>query len=510
MPGLWINESEYVDFSNPDREALLSEIATRSSAMEVSGWLGALPDPDPVLRKSGDSVSVLDDLTADDQVCMAMQQRKLGTLGRACVLDPGAIAGRAPTADAVRVCEEMKRDIEDIDLFNLLSQILDAPYWGNTPIEIIWGSEGARMRILDLVPKPRRWFGFGDRGELLFRAGGIEEPVPFGKFAVARHFPTYENPYGLRLLSRCLWPVAFKRAGWQFFVTFAERFGSPWVIGKAGAGEDPDKMLQRLAAMVQYAVSVVKQGSDVTIAESSGKAGDVHPQLIKLADAAISKVLMLQTLTAELNDKGGSRAASETHRESLDDARIADAVLAKTALDEIAWLYTRVNAPGTISPVFSLLEPGETKKERSELDKTLKECGLTFKKIYFVRRYGYAEDEIDVVDPGAKGVGEKAGSADNEAEAEFAGGGRFTPEQEAIEALVDSVLPTGIKAMDGVKAGILSIIESSSSPDELMEAFHEAFQKLLGSGFDDVLAQALLAADIYGRFTVRREAANGR
>lgn len=34
----------------------------------------------------------------------------------------------------------------------------------------------------------------------------------------------------------CFWPVAFKKGGMKFWLRFAEKFGSPWVIGKHPRG----------------------------------------------------------------------------------------------------------------------------------------------------------------------------------------------------------------------------------------------------------------------------------
>ena len=104
-PGLWLSPDRFVELEEPaaDRSALMTEIATRQAAGDLSGWLAQLPDPDPVLRKTGDGVAVLDELTADDQVVMAMMKRKLRTLRRSWSFEPGQAPETAPTPDAVRL-----------------------------------------------------------------------------------------------------------------------------------------------------------------------------------------------------------------------------------------------------------------------------------------------------------------------------------------------------------------------------------------------------------------------
>jgi phage gp29-like protein len=102
-------------------------------------------------------------------------------------------------------------------------------------VEILWASGDSSLRIADLIGKPVRWFGFDTDNHPRFRSAGnpwLGEELPFGKFVFARHFPTYDNPYGLRLLSRCFWPAAFKKGGIKFWVTLAEKYGMPFMLGK--------------------------------------------------------------------------------------------------------------------------------------------------------------------------------------------------------------------------------------------------------------------------------------
>lgn len=85
--------------------------------------------------------------------------------------------------------------------------------------------------------------------------------------------PPTITPYGLRLLSRCLWAVSFKRGGVSFYARFVERHGMPWVVGKAPSQvseEDKRKIARGLSRMVQDAVAVVPFGAEVKL-ESAGQ-----------------------------------------------------------------------------------------------------------------------------------------------------------------------------------------------------------------------------------------------
>lgn len=75
--GLFLPDGTFLSFNAAE---LTTQLATRQNAGvtlgELEGWLNTLPDPDPVLRKRGEDATVLDDLSADDQVTTAMLSRK--------------------------------------------------------------------------------------------------------------------------------------------------------------------------------------------------------------------------------------------------------------------------------------------------------------------------------------------------------------------------------------------------------------------------------------------------
>ncbi len=502
--GLWISEDKYLDFS--DTQGLLGEIATRDAAGLASlglGWLGVLPDPDPVLRKSGDDARVLEALSADYKVAASMQSRKLKTLlcgdyGYA----PGALSGQEPTPEAQGMAQALSRDLERVDLYNCIAQILDAPYFGFTPVEILWRAEGGRLRVADLCPRPREWFAFGDRNELLFVGErGVPEPVPQHKFILARHFPTYANPYGLRLLSRCLWPVTFKRAGIEFLMRFAERFGQPWVIGEARPNaQRPERqeMLDGLRNMVREAVAVVSGGSKVQIVESSGK-GELQGKIVTMWDEAIAILLEGQTLTSQVGEHG-SYAASNTHYQVSQDFADADKVLVRTFFADLAWTYGQVNGSPALTPVWDYADP-EDLAAKADLGGKLHTQGVRFTAVYYERHFSLAKDEFTVAPPAVSAV---------DGGGQFAETGREPADrppqgQARVEALVAGALPAGTAAVGSLVETVLKMVAKAETPEDLQMLLAEAMPELDAPGLEGLLEAALFAADMTGRFTVRRD-----
>lgn len=494
------------DFAQSRRGELVAEVASRATSQEFATLIGLLPDPDPVLRKRGEGVEVLDELLGDAHLTSVIQTRKGGTLAKEFHWQPGQVGEAEPTAEAIRLRDALVADLEAISrrvpLQDIRAQILDAPYYGLTPIELIWRPDGGLLRLADLRPLPPRWFGFDGENQPRFLSANNPwegELLSPGKFVFARHFPTYDNPYGLRLLSRCFWPIAFKRGGMKFWVTFAERYGFPFLVGKAPNGakkEQREEILAQLARMVQDAVAVVTAGTELEILEASGTRADVHERLKMAMDAEISKVIMGETLTAELGETG-AYAASQTHENILSGYQDGDERLEATTWNQIGWWYAQINAAGVPAPVFHHHEEEDIQKDRAERDKTLNETGVRFTKTYFQRIYGLQEDDFDLAPP-APALPDPGKSA-------FAEPGRQpSPHQGAIDDLVlEQVQAGGLLARDQAEK-IVEAVKASVSYEDLLDRLGETFGDL-GGEFDRVLDQAMLAADLFGQWATREE-----
>ncbi|MCB2186955.1 MAG: DUF935 domain-containing protein [Deltaproteobacteria bacterium] len=511
MPGIYTPTGDYIEFADqPRREDLLGETATAAAVgeLDVAGFLASLPDPDPVLRKRGDDAAVLEDLTADDQVCMAMQARKLRVLNqRDYDFKPGLKPGQDATPEAARLCDELTADLEDIRLLDVFSDLMDAPFFGASFLELMWEPRDGKYRLAGIVGKPREWFTWDkDRRPCLRMVHGLEpKPLPWGKFLIGRHFPTYKNPYGLRLLSRCLWPVAFKRGGTKFFTRFLDRFGQPWTLGKAPQGADKAQklaMAQDLAAMVQDAVAVIPHGAEVSLVESKGAAGSQFDAYLDRWDKAISKVLMGQTLTSEL-DGQGSRAAAQVHLDVAGDIADADQFLVETALNDLAVIYRDINAPGVDAPVFGFNEP-EDHGAQADLDTKLYAVGVRFTAGHFERHYGLNPDEftLDGAEPAApEGQAEPAGPVSAFAEGDGDGG-----HQHLLDQLVENLLPRAARQNDAFMDKLLALIGKAESFEEIQLLLAEHLgQDLDLKEQEDLLADLLTAAALLGRDAARAD-----
>jgi phage gp29-like protein len=228
-----------------------------------------LPNPDPVLKAQGKDIKIYSELLSDGHLGGCVSSRKAGVKS----LEWGIDRGKAKSRQA-RLIEDL---FKSLPINNIIDTILDAVFFGYQPIEVMWKKIGNYILPKDVVGKPPEWFIFSPDNNLRFRSkeNYFEgEELPDKKFLIPRHCATYQNPYGFPELSRCFWPVTFKRGGMKFWVIFTEKYGMPYIVGKKPRGtlkEETDNFADMLGNMVQDAVAVIPDDSSVEIIEASGK-----------------------------------------------------------------------------------------------------------------------------------------------------------------------------------------------------------------------------------------------
>ena len=379
-----------------DKKAIRGEIAIRSRSADWQGFDHFLPDPDPVLRKTGHDLSVYRELTADAHVWSCIQSRKSGTLSCEWEIRQGPESGSCGRR-AFNIIKEM---MERLDVNQIVSDMLDAPLWGVSPIEVIW-KPGPLWLPEELVGRPPEWFVFDDQNRLRFLSKDNQihgELVPDRKFLLARHHADYFNPYGQRVMSRCFWPVVFKRGGFKFWAVFTEKFGMPWPIGRVPKGtneNERNEIYNALNRMVQDAVCVINDDQSVELLESAGKSSSasIYEALISAANREISKAVLGQTLTTEL-DQGGSYAATREHMEVRRDLVDQDKRMVSGQFNLLFRWVVELNFPGAAPPEFVLYQAEDMRKDLAERDKILVNQGVRFSRSYYQRNYNLGDEDF--------------------------------------------------------------------------------------------------------------------
>jgi phage gp29-like protein len=271
--------------------------------------------------------------------------------------------------DYLRAAEMVRAMLANdaLDLASAMVDILDAIGKGFSATEILWDSSKREWFPCRLRWRDPRWFMFDwvSGEELLVRTLRNQGPsIPVDGEAAARgsHFKgaglygALRGDIGIQPMTEPLLPYKFivhfakakaglpirgglaRAAGWSYlfknyvlkdWVTFAEVYGQPLRVGKYGPGateQDKQTLLQAVANIGTDAAAIVPDSMliEFTEARQTGNA-ELYQSFCQYLDAQISKAVLGQTLTTEIPQGAGSRAAAEVHDAVRHDIMSADA-----------------------------------------------------------------------------------------------------------------------------------------------------------------------------------------
>ena len=492
-------------------EELLRQIADQSSDPNFILGLSQLPNPDEVLRKAGLNHQVYDQVLTDPHVISKVIDRRSGLLRREWQVEQGGDG--AAEKRAVDLCQKAMTAMENHEehpLENTLGCLQEAALRGYRAVEPVWNYQGGEWLPAFLRDIPnRRLIHTGLEWRLLT----IDDPtygiaLPAKKILLATHMAHTDNPYGEALLSRCYWPYLFKHNGMKWWVTLCEKHGLPWIIGRLGGNTEEEQrrdLLGKLVALVVDAVAVVPKDAEIELKGFEGANADVHAALVAVCNAEISKVLVGQTLSTELDQKGGSRAAAETHSELRGEIVEADGKLVARVMNRLFSWITELNfGPAVAAPTFKWVDEDLPPTAWADVvSKATKAMPGKVPTRWAYDKLGIGEeyrDDEEMIP--AQVAGQGAGGDFARTDGEDDG---FTEEQQALETLADKSVKEAVSALAANEEKILEAVQGASSYEEAMDKLLALFPDLDVGKLDDVLARTLLAADLFGRYTSQEE-----
>lgn len=446
-----------------------------------------LPNPDPVLKANGNDISVYRELSYDAHVGACIAQLKDGVKE----LEWRIVQGKAPgpLVDIIqRVFDYINDNDETGGLPRIIGEILDARMFGFQPMEITYKRFGNFVLPIDLVGKPQEWFEFDNLNNLKFKAYDKQEAVavPVMKFICPTYEGSYNNPYGHAVLSSVFWDVIFKKGGLKFFVTFAEKYGMPWAVGKHNYTDDAkvDKFRDELDNMVADGVAVLPVDTELTLESGADKGADVYTGLIALCKENITQAILSHT-GAAISTAG--RLGNDTMAETVRSGVInSSKTLVAQACNVLIARTCELNRWTGPRPKFQFFEENEVNTERAERDKTLSEQGVKFRKAYYVKAHDLAEDDFDMVDvpaPVADGAAFAAGADQAQID--------------ALEPIVDAMPQR--KMIEGMVNPVLDAAAGATSFEEYRKQLAGVFDDMEGTEFEKNLAALTFAANATGR-----------
>ncbi|MFM2069026.1 MAG: hypothetical protein RLZZ584_3935, partial [Pseudomonadota bacterium] len=498
-------------FTASTRAAADGEFATRVRALDFSAFGLVLPNPDPILKERGIDISTYRTIARDSHVGACIRRRKAAVKAMQWGLD----RAQAPA----RVHKAVQDALAALDLERIIGQALEAVLFGYQPLEITWRGQPGGVLPADVQAKPPEWFCFDPDNRLRLKTKAVPlegELLPERKFLLPRQDPTYQNPYGQPDLALCYWPVIFMKGGKRFWLTFAEKFGSAFALGKLPRGSQPAEvaaMLAGLEGLIQDGVGTIPDDGSVELIESAGKSAsaDLYERLVLHCRSEISIVL---TGTNQTMEASSNKASASAGLDVAEDLRDADAEVVAAAVNQLIRWMVDINWPGSAAPVFSLWDQQARDDLQAQRDKSNHDAGARFSNAYFMRAYGYQEgDLLPEAGPGqGPGPGQLAGPVGkaSSAGAAFAEAAlaqaRGAAEADPTTAELQQLGAAAAPAWATLGAQVQALVDRAANFAELQDALTHAYGSLDSADLVKLMAAAFALAELKGLDDARTQA----
>lgn len=480
----------------------LGEVATTRDGRDITrGYVDALPLLQPqdrvLLDRGGGQYEIYEEISRDDQVKAAFEQRRLAVVSREWDVEPGDESRKAKKA-----AEFLREQLNHIGWDAITDRMLWGVFYGFAVGELVFASDGQMLGLDTIKIRKQRRFGFAPDMNLRLRTtrAPFGEPLPPNKFwAYAAGADNDDEPYGLGLGHYLYWPCWFKRNGVKFWLIFLEKFGQPTSKGIYPAGttaEERTRLLQALQAITTDSAITVPEGMQIELIEAARSGTPDYTALYDRMNAAISKVIVGQTMTT---DDGSSRSQAEVHMDVRQDLVKADADLICESFNRgpVRWLTYWNFGEGVTPPrVWRDVSAPEDLEARSRRDKNIRDIGYRPTLTEVQETYGGGWEEVagpapDPDEPDDRSAGEQ--------KAEFALGDN----RDLADDQADRLESDAEKASDQLIEPIRRLVESAATLEEIRDGLDTLYPDLDATVLAGLLREALAAAILGGRYEAR-------
>jgi len=494
---------------NTTRPEIGREIATTNDGIDITrGYVGPLLQPyDSVLRNRGGSdLLIYEQIMSDPEVKSTFAQRQLAVTSYEWQVDAASESAIDKAA-----ADFIREQIEQLDFDDLTTKMLYGVFYGYSAAEIVYAVDGARVVFDAIKVRNRRRFRFGKQGDLrLLTMQQMYEGVPceapyFWHFATGAD--NDDEPYGMGLAHWLYWPVFFKRNGIKFWLIFLEKFASPTGVGKFPIGANPaekSRLLAALRAIQTDSGIIVPEGMTIELLEAARNGTSDYKSLVDQMDAMIQKVTLGQTASTQgTPGKLGNDKLQGDVRADIIKAD-ADLVCESFNLGPVRWL-TEWNFPGATPPrVYRVTEEPEDLNTRAERDGKVKSLGFKPSLKYIQETYGgewveSTQPQPDDLD--AAGQAGQPGRPAQFAEPRTAANTPADPAARMTEQLDRKLRPAAAKWISQIREAV----DRAESLEELREYVMRLAPDMSLDEYADVMAEALSAATLAGRYEVAEE-----
>lgn len=475
------------------KDELKKEIAGAAQDYLHPMFMGLLGNHDDTLltRGMGKGLAIYDDIERDAHAFAVINKRKMAVVKGDWDVQPATNALRDKKA-----AEFVKAQLTAINFDKLTLDLLDAILKGYAISEVVWATDGSQIYIEKVIPRNQRRFVFGEdyQPRLLTTSNMVKgEQLPDRKFIVHSVGAKDGSPYGLGLGSKLFWPVFFKRQNITFWLTFADKFGSPTTVGKYPSGtidSEQDKLLAAVSSVAQEAGIIMPDDMKVELLEASRSgAGDFYERICRYMDEQISVAVLGETMTTTAKSGGLGSSQSDVHNDVRIELARADADLFTGSIQQtlIKWIID-LNMPGAGVPrVWRKIEAQKDLKAHAERDVHIKSLGFKPTLEYITDTYGEGW-EVDASNT-------QSTNPSLQPNANFAESDQVTQNQIARE---DQLSREAAPAWDGLLDSVKTIVNNATSLESLRDDLLTSFADLNTEDLTKVMTVAFATAELAG------------
>jgi phage gp29-like protein len=457
-----------------------------------------------------------DMLERDGHVFAEMGKRKNVLLTLDWSIEPPKRATAAEQAMTAQVQEwfDAMPDIEDIILNGM-----EAVGHGFSCQEIEWERVEKIWLPRALHLRPHYWFRTlpEQRDEIRLRDnnGLYGSPLwPFG-WLVHRHNARSGFIATSGIYRVLVWPYLFKNFSLRDLAEFLEIYGLPARIATYAAGTsdaDRDRLLDSLIQLGHEAVAAIPAGSEIKFESAASGGSDPFLAMINWAERTQSKIILGGTLTTQADGKSSTNALGVVHNEVRHDLMTADARQLEGMFKNLIQMVLALNGQTGINPhrlprfVFDTRESVDLSPFATAVSTLVNQAGVTTIPVSWVHKKAaipMPQDNEPTLAPRINnvlptplshglsryGLGVLSQTLESD-------------ETDPAQIALDNAPPLSdpiSAAMSQLLAPIVSALQSGQSVDDAMNRVATSYPDLDDSTLQQLLAQAIFVADIWGR-----------
>lgn len=412
--------------------------------------------------------------------------------------------------------ELVREVVEALDLETTIFDMQDGIAKGYSATEICWDTSEGEWRPTELLWREPKWFRIDYiDGQTIRLFDGSQLGIDLPPFKFLLHKPKTKSGIPLRggLARAAAWSFLFKNMTIKDWVIFAEVYGQPLRVGKFGPeANDKDKaaLLAAVRNIGSDAAAIIPQAMLIEFIETGQKGVDLWERLANFLDQQVSKAVLGQTTTTDAIS--GGHAVSQEHQEVREDIERADAkgVAGTINRDLVRPLIDLNRGPPKKYPLLRIGRQDQVNvPELATALAQLVPLGLKVGMSTVRDKIGMpdpADDEELMTAPkapapaGVPPIGADPNADPGAVALQAAGAGR----NDVVDAFTARLAAEAGTSVEHAVTAIASLMASASSLQDFRDRLVELYPRISPTSFAEVMARAVLASDLAGRYEATR------